>query len=509
MSFAPHSCRRLLLLIAISGLFWPCLGQTKLLQIIHTNDIHALFETVDGESGGLAQIKYVIDQLKAKAEAAGIETLVTDGGDFADGTIFRYSESGAGPLRALDSIGYDAAVIGNHDWLVGASQLNDYFKQVRPKTPFVTANFKIKKKHQALKEHFRPYASMTKAGAKIAVLGLTTNEFIYDWLVVAGRMTSASKAARKWVPKLKRKHDFVIVLSHMGFKKDKKVAEQIRGVDLVIGAHSHTELQKPAYARNPSGFQVPIVQAGAHGRFVGDLLVDLEPGFPVRVIRNNLIEVKTNGPKNEQVASLVEDLRNQLELQYGPGWLSEVLMDSPVPMEPPTKQSTPWGVVYAEALKEASGAEVSMDFSMFFGLPQSSGPITREKLFNYYPRTFSTLQPRGWTIWKVKMPGWLLKTVIQLTGKFGGYANTAGITYKTKQDGKSKKLSKFRVNGKRLNPVKIYTVAMSEGVGRGTDDISKFLRSFFLPRDTGIPIWVAVEEKLRQTHPQRGLSSLP
>ncbi|HAR44056.1 MAG TPA: hypothetical protein DCS07_15715 [Bdellovibrionales bacterium] len=487
----------------------PSMVEARLLQIIHTNDIHALYETAGSNKGGLAQLKYVIDQLRARAEAAGIDTLVTDGGDFTDGSIYRFSEAGAGPLRLLDSMGYDAAVIGNHDWLVGANQLNTYFDQIRPRTPFVTANFNIKPEHAALKQHFTPYIQLNKAGAKIAVLGLTTNEWLYDWLVVAGKMTSATKAAREWIPQLKRENDFVFVLSHLGFKKDRKIAARISEVDLMIGAHSHTELQKPRIVTNLDGKQVPIVQTGANGQFVGDLLVDLEPGLPLEVIHSKLVEVKTDGPQDQKISSLLQELRAELDQKFGFGWLSEVLGDSPVPMEPPKKNRTVWGDIYAEALRDAAGTELSLDFSMFFGPEQAAGPVTREKLFNYYPRTYSTQQPHGWTVWKVKVPGWLLKLVISATVEFGGFPNTAGLTYNVKQVGKLKILTKFRINGKRINPVKNYDVAISEGVGRGTDEISKFLRSFFLPKDTGVPIWEAVEYRLRKTNPERALSSLP
>ena len=82
----------------------PSMVEARLLQIIHTNDIHALYETAGSNKGGLAQLKYVIDQLRARAEAAGIDTLVTDGGDFTDGSIYRFSEAGAGPLRRLSFI---------------------------------------------------------------------------------------------------------------------------------------------------------------------------------------------------------------------------------------------------------------------------------------------------------------------------------------------------------------------------------------------------------------------
>ena len=499
-----------LLFLTLSPLWAPVQAQAKLLQIIHTNDLHAAFETHENGRGGYAQVKAVMDSLKQRAAEQGIDTLTLDGGDFTDGTIYRYAQHGTAPYRIMDAMGYDATAIGNHDWLVASDELNELVGEVNPSTPYLAANLEIKPEHGNLLRHIKPYLEFQKAGAKIAVVGLTTNSLLYEWRIVHGKILSAKKIAKEYVAQLRQTNDFVIILSHLGVKGDQKLVQKVSDIDLVVGAHSHTLLAEPLYKEDPDGKQVPIVQAGAHGEYVGDLLVDIEPGKPLKIVHYVLRAVKTDGPKDPVIDQMIKDARAQLDQQYGYGYLDEVIGYTDVPMERAQRGPTTWASIYAETIRQAAHADAALDAHPFYGPTQAAGPVTREKLFNFYPRTFDVKNPFGWTIWSIHAPGWVLKAAIEIAYKAGTYVSTAGVEYTIQWEGKKPHFKNWRIGGRKLHDFKEYRVGVTEGIGRGGKDITSILKLATFPKDTGIPVWTAVEQYVRSMpNSGRAISSVP
>ena len=205
------------------------------------------------------------------------------------------------------------------------------------------------------------------------------------------------------------------------------------------------------------------------------------------------------GPKDEGVDYLVHQAREHLEKKYGSSWFHEVLTTSDVPLERPLHYETFWGDLYVETIREAVGADVSLDVGEFFGVTQPAGPVTREGLFRFYPRVFDLNQPYGWTIWSIQVPGWLLSEVLEVGSKYyDTYFSTSGMSYSLHQTESGVQVKDLRVNGKKFDPNRIYKMAVTEGIGRGGKELSRLLRLFFKPKDSGIPVWMAVEKRLRQ-----------
>ncbi len=101
---------------------------SKVIQIIHTNDLHSYFQGTRGGIGGYAQLKTVIDELKRDATSKGIPSLYLDAGDFGEGSSFYFSNQGVDSLRALDMLGVDVTVLGNHDFILGGKQLRNQIR---------------------------------------------------------------------------------------------------------------------------------------------------------------------------------------------------------------------------------------------------------------------------------------------------------------------------------------------------------------------------------------------
>jgi hypothetical protein len=115
-----------------------------------------------------------------------------------------------------------------------------------------------------------------------------------------------------------------------------------------------------------------------------------------------------------------------------------------------------------------------------------------------YPRVFDIKNTMGWTIWKIKVPGWMLQLMLDQVVKQGLYMNSAGLTYEVDSAATGASTRNMKVLGKKIDWMKYYNIAVSEGVGRGALEISFLLQKLFGPKDTGVPIWTALEKRLRE-----------
>ena len=474
----------------------------RLLQIIHTNDLHSHLEHAeDHEVGGYAAVKAQIDILKAQSRAEGIDVLVLDAGDFTEGSPFFLADKGEQSWKMMNAMGYDAVALGNHDYLMGQVDLNRIVGNVRPRFPVLAANFDPDPRLANIRRHFRPFQEFQKSGLKIAVLGLTTDEFVYKWRVGDRSIGKPVLSAFDYAPELKGRNDLVIALTHLGERADQMLVRNVNGMDLVIGGHSHTSLHEPIRVKSPDGTVVPIVQAGKHGEVIGDLLVDVEPGRPLEILRYRLIPVHANGPHDPFVDHSIQIARRSLEAQYGHDWLHESLGVTEVPMLTPMQGPTVWGQIAADAMRDAGKADFSLDAGgLLFGDNVPGGAITREKIFQFYPRVFSFDHPLGWTVWTTRVRGWVLKVGITQAIGNGLLLNfSSNVTYDLVGSGSRKKVRNIRINGRKIRTFGMYTMATPEGIGRAIREMSIPFKLFFRKaRDSGKPIWTAIEEQVRR-----------
>lgn len=148
----------------------PLVSEARLLNIIHTNDLHSYFKGYKDGRGGYPRLKSKIEELKASSLAQGIEVLQLDAGDFGEGTSFFISEEGSASVKALELIGTDVSVIGNHDHMLGGKILGDQIRKANVKTKFVSANL-VQTPDMNLQGIVTPFVDIKRAGIKIRVIG--------------------------------------------------------------------------------------------------------------------------------------------------------------------------------------------------------------------------------------------------------------------------------------------------------------------------------------------------
>jgi len=149
-----------------------------IIQIIFTNDLHSMFKGVESK-GGYARIKTVINQLKNKAYEKNIESLILDAGDFSEGSSFYLVDEGIKTFHALDLLGHDAAVLGNHDHLLGEKVLKEQIRRSDLKTKILSANLTLSSR-SSLGELIQPGCTFIKNRINIRVIGLSTPELLYQ-----------------------------------------------------------------------------------------------------------------------------------------------------------------------------------------------------------------------------------------------------------------------------------------------------------------------------------------
>ena len=247
------------------------------LTILHTNDMHShIHPFTSGRNkglGGMAQRATLIKQIREQEE----HVLLLDAGDIFQGTPYFNFYGGELELKLMSEMKYDAATLGNHDFDNGLEGLQKQLHNAN--FPFLIANYDFS--NTILKDTFSPYKVFRKGDLKIGVfgIGIELEGLVPKKLYQKTVYQDPIAAANYYATILKRKEncDLIICLSHLGFKykksklSDLTFANQTRNIDLIIGGHTHTFLNKPAKQLNLDGKEILINQVGWAGINIGKI----------------------------------------------------------------------------------------------------------------------------------------------------------------------------------------------------------------------------------------------
>ena len=266
----------------------------KQLLILHTNDTHScimpLSETladtlVAGRGGFLRRIAMLKEERQKNPDL-----LYFDSGDFCQGSPYYTLFKGDVEIGLMNQMGIDASTIGNHEFDFGLDNMARLFRMAN--FPIVCSNYDFT--GTVLEGLVKPYTIIMRNGVKIGVFALDPE---MEGLVSAQnyggvKYLDPATCANKMVELLKKlkKCDLVICISHLGWDDtpleeraragraecDNSAIAKTRGIDLVLGGHSHTYFQELRYITDLDGRQVPVDQNGKHAVYVGRITVDLE-----------------------------------------------------------------------------------------------------------------------------------------------------------------------------------------------------------------------------------------
>ena len=253
--------------------------QLKKITVLHTSDTHScilplnanISDTVMAGRGGFVRR---VDMLKQERQKDP-HLLLFDCGDFSQGSSYYTMFKGDVEVGLMNQMHYDAVTIGNHEFDLGLENMARLFKMAN--FPVVCSNYDFA--DTELNDIVKPYLVLKRKGVKIGVFALCPP---LEGLVSKknyGPLTFLDpiEVTKKMVHLLRdeKKCDVVICLSHLGWEisdyTDNTVIQNTSGIDLVLGGHTHTYMDKLGYEKDENGHQVPVDHEGKNGVYVGKI----------------------------------------------------------------------------------------------------------------------------------------------------------------------------------------------------------------------------------------------
>ncbi|XP_061195055.1 snake venom 5'-nucleotidase-like [Saccostrea echinata] len=319
------------LIINIFIIITPAMTHGYELTVLHTNDVHARIQEMNafggqcssGSSncfGGVARIKTKVEELRREHR----NTLLLDAGDQYQGTLWFTHYGGYVTHTMMNLIGYDAMALGNHEF-------DNNIDGVLPLLQ--NANFTILSANINLETEARikPYVSKSYVtevgGEKIGVIGYTTKDTPMISQPGSLKFEDEVTSIRAEVKKLESQGvNKIIALGHAGFSVDTKIANQVEGVDVVVGGHTNTFLYKgtapsvekpvgeyPHVIEKSNGERTLVVQDYAFGKYLGFLQVEFDNNGKVVSFGGNPIILNNSVAKDTKVQNIVDNLFLEIE----------------------------------------------------------------------------------------------------------------------------------------------------------------------------------------------------
>jgi 5'-nucleotidase / UDP-sugar diphosphatase len=276
-------CACLSLLLARPALVretsWP-------LRILHTNDHHAHLEPITTNKttlGGIAQRKQLVDRLRQDSKQQRENVLLLDAGDIFQGTLFFNRYAGLADAHFYNGLNYDAAVVGNHEFDRGQLTLAKFIDHAE--FPVLSANMQLDRS-SPLVGKVKPWIIRKLQGQKVGILGLTTKDTVLlsnpgDGVSFRDPIVAAKQAVRELQAQGINK---IIAVTHLGINVDRQLAQQVDGIDVIVGGHSHSLIgafpgaidSYPLVEKSPNGHPVLVVTDWEWGKHLGDLQVKFD-----------------------------------------------------------------------------------------------------------------------------------------------------------------------------------------------------------------------------------------
>lgn len=305
--------------------------------ILHTNDTHGHLlpfsypEGIASESpasqmsykqniGGIARRATLIKQLRQSLHG---QTLVIDAGDYMDGTPFSLEFLGEADVACMNAVGYDFATLGNHEFSNRLTQIKKLL-DMGQFTP-VLANARLRQNGQPL---CPPYVIVERFGLKIALFGLIVRDTQnYRGAREGVDILDPFETARQVVPQLRAQADLVILISHLGYEDDQRLAREVSGIDVIVGGHSHTRLVEPTFVEwgkkdAPNLGGTVIVQAHQWGGELGrlDLIFWRNPDtqrWELVAYKGQLIPITHAIPEDPDARKVLDRYWKRIAKRYG------------------------------------------------------------------------------------------------------------------------------------------------------------------------------------------------
>ena len=367
-------------------------------------------------------------------------------GDMFRGSLIDTEYKGISTIEIMNLLSPDIVTLGNHEVDYGVAHL--LFLEKCAKFPIINANMYIKTNHMRL---FNSHKIFELDGMKILFIGVLTQEVLAQTKndALIGSLLDVEEAAKE-IGKICNYYktediDFTVVLTHIGFEADKQLAAILDpnwGVDLIIGGHSHTLLEKPEVVAG-----IPIVQAACGTSQIGrfDIVVNTDTNS-IDSYKWQLIPIdEEHCPRDEVLEDLIERYKEVTDQKY-----SRILTRiSGVLTHPQRNKETTMGRLFADAFKEALGVDVMLMGSGSIRT-ETFGPIVSYKdLVEAFPYEDK--------VYRIYVTGAQLEHMLKFVLREEAYSDhtefyqlSRGI--RVEYDRETQKIVDLQLNGKKVLP---------------------------------------------------------
>jgi len=354
------------------------------LTILHTNDEHGSLiphspavdfhpQRENPTLGGYGRLATAVDQIRSQKDTAGEPVLLLNAGDYIGGSPYSWlvPEGFAPELKLKQKIGYDAVIIGNHEYDYGPDILADYFKEAgypaaHEQTVVLASNTIAPPEHPLVREGLYKENHIIELdnGLKVGLFGLIGKDAVsvtapHDPVEFADQ----HEAAREMVEQLQQQGAHMIVaITHSGVDEDRDLANDVPGINVIVGGHCHTALYEPVIENG-----TVIVQADSLLKYLGQLELAFNPTTGEVRVRNDennepyLLSLDYSYPLDPEVESVIDQhtaALNTLIAEKTGGLFQHVLdtvaiADFEIPNYPP-QQESPFGNFVTDAMRLVS-----------------------------------------------------------------------------------------------------------------------------------------------------------
>lgn len=304
------------------------------MSILHINDMHSRIESIsrtdstcsakDTEEnkcfGGVGRLATKIWERRKQLEDGGAHVITLDAGDQFQGSLFYTTYRGKAEAEFMNKIGFDAMAVGNHEFDNGPDVLADFIDLVE--FPVISGNTKVGD-GEKLAGKIEEWATLDVGGEKVAILSVLTPDTVN--ISSPGPNVSFGEEIAYLKDAVARVRadgiTKVLLLSHVGYVRDQEIAGAVDGISAIIGGHSHTLFSNTvdgaeAYAtlvQNPSGKAVPIVQAYAYSKYLGELALTFDADGYITDAKGDTILLDASVTPDPGIEARIEELAAPIE----------------------------------------------------------------------------------------------------------------------------------------------------------------------------------------------------
>jgi 2',3'-cyclic-nucleotide 2'-phosphodiesterase (5'-nucleotidase family) len=433
--------------------------EKRVLTIVQINDTHGyldahqeLFWEGGGCShrvvGGYARMSGLLKQVRQECGRSSV--LALDNGDTLHGTFPAVHTRGEAMIAPLNKLDLDAWTV-HWDMVYGPDRLKELAGKLNH--PLLAINAYHEESGEPA---FQPSLIVRRGGIIVGVIGIAAYiiDKVFPKRVSTGLRFTLGRDELPAQIRLLREHEgaeLIVVLSHLGFPQDFKLAREVAGIDVLLSGHTHNRLFQPVVVNGAT-----IIQSGCHGSFTGRLDIEMDSTH-VTGIRHRLITLDASIAPDADMQALVDGI-------YAPhrDMLAEVVGETATPLNRYTTLESTMDNMLLDAIADVAGTEIAFSNGWRYGAPIPVGKITVNDLWNIIPTNppVETVEMTGAELWDMMEENLERTFSSDAYQQMGGYVKRCrGMNIYCKiENPAGMRIQGFFAQGEPLENDKIYTV---------------------------------------------------